>query len=73
MKTAYDAVGNKIETSVLNGTAPATSTPALALTHYAYDADDRLQCTAARMEQAVFPTLMSSLVANQTAASVLPC
>jgi len=62
MTNAYDAAGNEIQTSVLNGTA----TPALTVTQKSYDADDRLQCTAIRMNSAVFGALPASACAQST-------
>ena len=50
---AYDAAGNNIQTTVLNGTA----TPALSATQTSYDADDRPVCTAVRMNPAVYGAL----------------
>ncbi len=62
---AYDSAGNKIQDTVLNGTA----TPALAITQTSYDADDRELCTAVRMNPAVYGTLPSSACTLSTAGS----
>lgn len=50
---AYDAVGNKVQTTVMNGTA----SPALAVTQVSYDADDRPLCTAVRMNASTYGSL----------------
>ena len=55
---AYDAAGDKIQDTVLNGTA----TPALSATQTSYDADDRPVCTAVRMNPAVYSALPNACV-----------
>jgi RHS repeat-associated protein len=65
---AFDLVGNKIQGLVLNGTA----TPALVMTQYSFDADDRPFCTAVRMNAAVYGSLSATAVSGSTVASALP-
>jgi RHS repeat-associated protein len=65
---AFDQVGNKIQSLVLNGIAA----PALTMTQYGYDADDRPLCTAVRMNAAAYSALSATPVSGSSVASVLP-
>ena len=60
---AYNAIGEKVQATVLNG----TTTPALAITQFAYDADDRLTYTAQRMNPAIYGSLPASASTQGTA------
>ena len=61
---AFDLVGNKIQ--ALSGPGGLT------LAQYSYDADDRLVCTATRMNAAVYGSLEATSVSGSSAASALP-
>lgn len=50
----YDALGNKLTDSLVTGGATQT------LTQYSYDLDNRLQCTAVRMNPSAFASLPAS-------------
>lgn len=51
---SYDAVGNKVKEAFSDGTTTFN------VTQFGYDADDRLICTAQRMNAAVFATISST-------------
>jgi RHS repeat-associated protein len=57
--TVYDGIGRKLSEKVSSGGAPLTPTP-LTLTQYSYDGNGRLECTAVRMNPAVFGSLPAS-------------
>ncbi|WP_066798435.1 RHS repeat domain-containing protein [Sphingomonas soli] len=66
-ETVYDAMGRKL-TDTVSGWNGSAWVPA-ALTHYSYDAVGRLECTAVRMNSAVWSSLPSSACTLGTAGS----
>ena len=64
-ETAYDTNGRKVRESVREGAAG----PIRSLTQYSYDANGRLECTAVRMNPAIYGSLPSSACTLGTAGS----
>lgn len=64
--TAFDAVGNKVLETVSGGGVP------VAVTQFSYDADNRLICSAVRMNPAAFGTLPASACTLGTEGSFGP-
>lgn len=62
--STFDKVGNKLTEATTD--TSHSGNPALSLTQFTYDADDRLQCTAVRVTQSVFGTLPTSACTQST-------
>jgi hypothetical protein len=65
LETQYDAVGHKIRDTLREGAAGTIRT----ITQYSYDNAGRLECTAVRMNPAVFGSLPSAACALGTEGS----
>lgn len=59
-ETVYDPVGRKLVERVFGATSGVLSSAASSLTQYSYDSQGRLECTAIRMNTAVYSNLPST-------------
>lgn len=69
LETTYDVMGRKVKEAVSPTGAPGTEQT---VTQYSYDSFGRLECTAIRMNPAVFGALPASACTHGTAGSAGP-
>lgn len=69
--TSYDAANRKVRDALYDGAYSSTKTP-LSVTQYSYDSAGRLDCTAVRMNPAVFGSLPTSACIASTQGAAGP-